>query len=168
MQLLIVRHAIAEDREDFSQTGQPDDLRPLTPKGLRRMRQAARGLVSIVPHIDLLATSPLVRAVQTADVLAEAYGSPARETVDALAPDAAPNTLLTWLRRHRGQEIVAVVGHEPHLSTLTAWLLTGEDDSLIALKKGSATLLEFGRELKPGAATLLWALTPAHLRRLAD
>jgi phosphohistidine phosphatase len=58
MQLLIVRHAIAMEREEFAKTGRPDSDRPLTDTGRRRMRKNARGLQRISPHPDLIATSP--------------------------------------------------------------------------------------------------------------
>ena len=62
MQLLIVRHSAAEDKEDFAKTGKSDDLRPLTAEGKETMAQAAKGLREVVPEISELATSPLVRA----------------------------------------------------------------------------------------------------------
>ena len=73
MQLLVVRHAIAEDREVccFKETGHGT---PLTKEGVRKMKKASKGLCEIVPRIDELATSPWKRAVQTAEILAECYG----------------------------------------------------------------------------------------------
>jgi phosphohistidine phosphatase len=56
MHLLVIRHGLAGDREEFAKTGRPDDERPLTPKGRRRMRRNARGLRTLVPGLDLLAT----------------------------------------------------------------------------------------------------------------
>src|SRR5882724_2462532 len=67
VRLLVVRHAIAEDPAVFAATGRSDAERPLTEKGRRRMRRVARGLKKLVPAIDGLATSPLVRAVETAE-----------------------------------------------------------------------------------------------------
>ena len=69
MKLLLIRHAIAEEREDFEKTGKDDRLRPLTDEGRKKMKQAARGLKEVVPHVDLLATSPLTRAAQTGAIL---------------------------------------------------------------------------------------------------
>jgi len=67
MQLLLIRHAIAEDRFEFARTGQSDYYRPLTERGRARMARGATGLRTLVPDIDVLATSPLTRAVQTAE-----------------------------------------------------------------------------------------------------
>src|SRR5687768_7995727 len=140
MQLLVIRHAIAEDREQWSHSGKPDAERPLTDDGRRRMRRAARGLRMVVPSLDVLATSPLVRAVETAELVAKEYDGPKVETVGQLAPEHPGDDLLPWLRGHPGEAVVAVVGHDPHLGFLVGWLLTGRHESFVELKKGSACL----------------------------
>ena len=101
MRLLIVRHAIAEDRETFARTGKKDALRPLTRYGRVQMRQAAKGLRRILPSIDLVGTSPLRRTVQTAEILAAAYDDPPLVRVPSL--DHAPDPLgfIHWLQGHR-------------------------------------------------------------------
>lgn len=88
MKLLVVRHAVAMEREEFARTGQSDDLRPLTADGARKMRRVARGLRAEIETLDLLVTSPLVRAVQTAGIVADAYGTGAAGTTTSLLPDA--------------------------------------------------------------------------------
>ncbi len=167
MRLLLIRHAIAEEREDFARTGKDDRLRPLTDEGRKKMKQAARGLRALVPEIDLLATSPLTRAAQTGAILDTVYGGLAVVEIEELAPETTPEELLRWLRKQKA-DVVAAVGHEPSLSQILGWLLTGTDRRLFAFRKGGACLLELGEEPAGGAATLLWALTPAQLRMLAD
>lgn len=167
MQLLVIRHAIAEDREAFSVTGQPDDLRPLTPRGRRRMRRAAAGLRRVVPELGVLATSPLTRAAQTAGILADAYGGVPVESWNELSPGASPSMLVDRLRSLRVEAgPVAVVGHEPDLGELVSWLLTGRTGSFVEMKKGAACLLGFEGPPDPERARLLWLLTPGQLRRL--
>ena len=166
MKLLVIRHAIAEDRDDWAETGQDDAFRPLTEKGRRKMRAAAQGLKRVGPRIDLLAASPLLRAVQTAEIVAEAYGGMEPVTIAQLIPEREPVDLLRWLQMHTGRSTVAVVGHEPHLSNLICWLLTARSESWIQLKKGSACLLDLGDAPRAGGATLRWALAPSQLRRL--
>ena len=163
MKLLIVRHATAADKEEFARTGKSDDLRPLTPAGKREMREVARGLREVVPAVDVLATSPLVRAVQTAQILAEPYKRKL-VSVESLRPEARYEDFAVWARAHGGEKTVAIVGHEPHLSGLASWFLASSKRSLLELKKGAACLLEF--EESPGAAagTLLWSMAPKHLR----
>jgi phosphohistidine phosphatase len=166
MKLLVIRHAIAEDRDEFAYTGRPDAERPLTKQGRERMRRAAAGIAAEAPRIDVLATSPLVRAVQTAEIIAEECGGMEPVLVDELAPEHAPEALVPWLRTHEDDAVVAVVGHEPHLSFLVGWLLTGRHESFVELKKGATCLLDFDDPPAAGNATLLWALAPGQLRRL--
>ncbi|MEA2561776.1 MAG: phosphohistidine phosphatase [Acidobacteriota bacterium] len=168
MRLLLIRHAIAEEREDFARTGKDDRLRPLTDEGRKKMKQAARGLRSLVPEIDLLATSPLTRAAQTGAILDSVYGGIDVVEIDELSPETTPEQFLRWLRQQK-EDLIGAVGHEPSLSQILGWLLTGTDRRLFAFRKGGACLLEFGDdEPAAGTATLLWALTPAQLRMLAD
>jgi phosphohistidine phosphatase len=170
MRLLLIRHAIAEEREDFARTGKDDQLRPLTDEGRKKMKQAARGLRRQVPQIDLLATSPLTRAAQTGAILDSVYGDLEEVEVEELAPDTSPVAFLSWLRQqsHKTADTVAVVGHEPSISLILSWLLTGGERRLFSFRKGGACLVEFTGEVGAGTATLLWALTPAQLRELAD
>jgi phosphohistidine phosphatase len=166
MKLLLIRHAVAEEREDFARTGKDDSLRPLTDEGRKKMKQAARGLKSLVPEVDLLATSPLTRAAQTAAILDSVYGGLNEVEIDELAPEVSPVEFLSWLRRQT-PEVVAAVGHEPSISLIVSLLLTGTEKRIFAFRKGGACLLEFPGEVGAGTATLLWALSPALLRYLA-
>lgn len=167
MRLLLIRHAIAEEREDFARTGKDDRLRPLTDEGRKKMKQAARGLRTQVPEIDLLATSPLTRAAQTGAILDSVYGGLDVVEIEELSPETTPEELLRWLRRQKG-DLIAAVGHEPSLGQIVGWLLTGTDRRLFAFRKAGACLLELGDEPAGGTATLIWALTPAQLRTLSD
>ena len=166
MHLLLIRHGIAEDRETFA--GKDDTLRPLTKQGRWKMERVAKGLSHVVRSIDLLATSPLLRASQTAAVLAAAYHDMAVTTAPPFAPDTPLENALEWIYRHRARPTVAVVGHEPHLGELATWLLAGERESRLPFRKGGACLLEFGGPPKAATAQLVWMLTPALLRRLGD
>ncbi|MGH7614066.1 MAG: SixA phosphatase family protein [Gemmatimonadales bacterium] len=165
MLLLVVRHAIAEDPAEYARHHADDAGRPLTPEGRRKMKRAARGLRELVPALDRLATSPLTRAQQTAEILAAAYDGLEPAIVAALAPGQPTSALAAWL----GSEIrhqVAIVGHEPGLSRAVSWLLAGGERSFIELKKGAACLLECADQVGEGTATLQWALTPSQLRDL--
>ncbi|HEX3867112.1 MAG TPA: histidine phosphatase family protein [Gemmatimonadaceae bacterium] len=166
MRLLIIRHAIAGDKTEFAKTGQSDDLRPITADGRDKMERAADGLREVVPTISLLASSPLTRAAQTAEIIALEYDIPIDETIDALRPDAPFDDFLGWLTTRAARDIIAVVGHEPHLSGLISWLISGGAKFRIDLKKGGACLLEFGGAPERGCAILLWSIPPAQLRAL--
>jgi len=166
MRILLIRHGIAADREQFAETGREDDLRPLTNLGKRKMRQASKGLRALEPTISVLATSPLVRAVETGKIVARVYKSVEPIQIPQLLPRKPLQALLTWLQSQRSESVVAVIGHEPHLSTFAAWLLTGLQESFIDLKKGGAALVELADEVKPGHGRLLWSLKASHLRAL--
>ena len=176
MNVLVIRHAIAEERERFARTGKEDGLRPLTRAGRRKMRRAARGIARLVPKLDVIATSPLTRAAQTAQIVANVYrgaeagpgGGARRRTVDlaAMAPGKPLSAVLNWLEDQPGDATVALVGHEPGVGQLVSWMLTGLRESFVPMKKGAACMLAFEKDVKPGRATLLWAIRPAQLRRL--
>jgi phosphohistidine phosphatase len=168
MQLLVIRHAIAEDREDFAESGKPDSDRPLTAFGKRRMRRNARGLRRVAPTIDVLASSPFRRAIETARIVGDAYEVKEIEELAALTPERAPRELVTWLARNDADATVAVVGHEPHVSLLVTWLLTGDSTPRVAFKKGGVCLLEIEGKPAAGTATMQWLLTPAQLRTLGE
>ena len=167
MKLLLLRHAIAEDQGEFSRTGKDDRLRPLTDEGRKKMKQGAKGLREILPDIDLLATSPLTRAAQTGAIVDSVYGGLAEVEIEELSPAATPTDFLRWLRKQKAGT-VAAVGHEPSISLITSWLLTGTERRIFSFRKGGACLVEFTGEVGGGTATLLWALTPGQLRDLAD
>lgn len=167
VELLVMRHGMAEDKESFAATGEDDSLRPLTKEGRSKLKQATKGLRRLLPSIDVIATSPFTRAVQTTAILAEEYAAARIEPLDALKPASTPRTFMTWLRRHEPNDRIAAVGHEPHLSSLVSWLVTGEAvEGRIELRKGGACLLRFEGQPRMGEATVAWVLTPAVLRRL--
>jgi phosphohistidine phosphatase len=166
MNLLVIRHGVAEDAAAFAATDRPDAARPLTAAGRKKMKKAARGLASLLPELQVVATSPLTRAVETAGIVAAAWGSPEVSEVAALVPGAKPAELVPWLKEQGGRELVAVVGHEPHLSRLVSYLLAGAGGSFLELRKGGACLLEIAGQPGPGAAKLLWLATPKQLRAM--
>src|SRR4051812_49673163 len=166
MKVLVIRHAIAEDREVFAETGRDDAMRPLTAEGSRKMRRAARGLRQIVPVIDELVASPLTRASETAEIVRRQYEIDRVETADVLRPGTSLDDVVSWLAQ-RNAEMVAIVGHEPDLSRLTTYLVSGIDRSAVQLKKGGACLIAFEDRPSPGAGCLIWSVPPGILRDLA-
>jgi len=159
MELLIIRHAHAGSREEFAKTGQPDELRPLSKEGVHDMKEIARGLRRLVPTVDSVVTSPLVRARQTADIVADEYRVEIVES-DALQPDEKFERFVSWARREKTGDLSAVVGHEPHLSGLIAYLIGESGDARVDLKKSGAALIEFEGRIERGKGTLRWLVTP--------
>jgi len=166
VELLLVRHAIAEDREVFAATGRDDAQRPLTAEGIRKMKRTARGLHEVVPSIDLLVSSPFIRANETAEIIRREYDLDRVETARELEPGTSLPDVATWLGQ-LDQQVVAIVGHEPQLGRLVTYLITGSERSGVELKKGGACLIEFEGEPSAGRGRLRWAIPPGILRDLA-
>src|SRR2546423_12982883 len=162
MQLLIIRHGTAED----APPGGDDASRSLTKAGKQEMKEVAAGLKTLVDSLDVIAASPLLRAQQTAEIVAQSYGDPPIETVDALVPGHDPIEISEWLARHASANTLALVGHEPHLGILVTWFMTGAKNSRVALGKGGAALLEFSTRVSAGSGVLQLLLTRSELRRL--
>jgi phosphohistidine phosphatase len=161
MDLLVIRHGQAEPR---SHAG-TDAERRLTDEGRKKMRRGARGLCRLVPELDALASSPLVRAVETAEIVAEVYGGLRFEQTPTLEPEREPKELADWLAQ-QPVEALAIVGHEPLLSHAVSWLLSGLRTSFLDLATGGACMLHFSDEIGAGRARLVFAATPRQLRRL--
>jgi len=163
MMLYVVRHAIAED----APAGGDDAARRLTPGGRRKMQAIVRGLRQLAVEPDVLLTSPLVRAVETARLIAAGLRRAAEpRELDALVPDAAPADTLKALRQRERSQQVMIVGHEPNLSSVLSLLLTGAVDGVpIDLKKGGCAAVELTAFEPRGASALRWLLPPRALRR---
>jgi phosphohistidine phosphatase len=161
--LYLVRHGLAGDRgPDW-----PDDSkRPLTTDGIAKLRKEARGLTAMGESFDLIVTSPLVRARQTADVFAEVLKTtPAVVASDALAPAGTPSGVIHEIAKHVRKARVALVGHEPNLGELAAQLIHAR--APLAFKKGGICRIDFDVLPPKGVGSLVWFLPPKVLRKLA-
>jgi phosphohistidine phosphatase len=164
MDLYLVRHAIAEQR-DASRW--PDDAnRPLTPEGERAFGKNAARLSRFAPAPELVLSSPFVRAWRTAEILSEAAGWQKPAPFEPLEADRPTPALLEALAPYAGRTSVALVGHEPGLSELAWLLLAGKPkDSVVRFKKGGVALLSAPGAPKPGGAALRWLVTPRVLAK---
>jgi phosphohistidine phosphatase len=165
MELLIVRHAIAFNRNPRRW---PDDTqRPLSPKGIERARKAAAGLKRAVSRPGRVLTSPLVRARQTAAILTEYAGWPEPLEIPALAPGKAPEAVIEALRENSAA-VIAVVGHQPGLGQLLAACLdAGRTDARhFELRKFGVASLSFNGTPQAGRAVLSWLVRPKILRAI--
>jgi len=165
VKLLVLRHDVAGPREPGA-AADADAKRALTASGRKRAERAARALARLVGEVDVLASSPLVRARETADALAAELDEVEVTEVDVLAPGGGPADVAAWLRELHGVEQAAIVGHEPGLSAFVTWLVSGLSTPILELGKGGACLLELPDHVAPGQAKLLWLLRPGQLRRL--
>jgi phosphohistidine phosphatase len=166
MDILVVRHGRALEREAARTLGVLDRDRPLTWQGRSRMKEVARGLAGCVPGVSALITSPLRRALETAEILQQRYEGLRLVESDSLLPEADPAELGQFLGDAAFDSTALVVGHEPHLGSWVSWCVSGETRSMLELRKGGACLLRFEGVLGPGQGRLLWLLTPSVSRRL--
>jgi phosphohistidine phosphatase len=160
VELYLIRHAIAAERGERW----PDDTkRPLTAIGARRMRRAAKGLARMGVKLDMVLSSPLVRAHQTAEIIVAAYETaPQIATTSALAPGGRYAELLADLKKHSRRSRIALVGHEPDLGAL-AGRLAGFRRPL-EFKKGAICRIDVDAIPPTAPAILRWFVTPSILR----
>lgn len=161
-ELYLIRHGVAEDRGD----AWPDDSkRPLTEEGTSRMRKAARGLSRLGVVFDVVLSSPLVRARQTAEIVAGGLAPrPALANLDSLAPDAGYAALMTELEKHARKPRIALVGHEPGIGELAARLIGSRRS--IEFKKGAICRIDIDEIPPNGPGQLRWFITPKILLAL--
>lgn len=163
MQLYIVRHGIAIDRED--PRCPPEAERYLTEEGVEKTKQVANGVAALGASGDLFLSSPYVRAVQTAEIFAEAldYAKQKIRRNEILLPGAEPTLLFRELAREKQASSVFVFGHAPQLDDVIATAL-GSKKHLTSLKKAGVALIELKR-ISPPMGVLTWLGTPKILRK---
>jgi phosphohistidine phosphatase len=163
VELYIIRHGLAAQRGD----AYPDDgKRPLTHKGILRLKKEARALARLGVNFDQIVTSPLVRARQTADVFAEALAPhPPVALSDALSTSGTAVAVIEDLGRFARRARIALVGHEPNLGELTARLLGAR--RAIEFKKGAICRIDVAALPPTRPGTLRWFATPKILRLIA-
>lgn len=163
VELYIIRHGLAGERGDYPN----DDERPLTGEGIHKTRRVAKRLHSLNIRFDLILTSPLARARQTAEILQSHKLSSQLEESATLAPGGDLKIWLSWLQQWRqgGGNCLAIVGHEPDLGEWVETLVWGDSRQNIVLKKaGVIGLLLPDQEESPiGQSQLFWLTPPRFL-----
>lgn len=164
MDLILVRHAIAYERSSLRW---PDDSqRPLTPTGVAKFEEAARGLKRVVSSVDVVLSSPFVRAMQTAHVLEDVAGWPAAIQCPELEPSRSPVEVTHLLQEYTGAGVVGLVGHEPLLGELASYLIGGINVPAQPFKKGGTACFRSVDVPEAGTMTIRWWLSPKIARRL--
>jgi len=163
-ELYLVRHGIAAERGDEW----PDDAkRPLTERGIARFKEVVEGLRALDVAIDEVFTSPLIRAKQTADLLAAgAAGRPPVKLLEALAPGHTAAQVMSQLARAAKRRRIALVGHEPDFGELAAHLLGAQ--RAVPFKKGGVCRIDVESLTSRRAGSLIWFATPRMLRRVGE
>ena len=163
MYIYLLRHAIAVERGTVHI---PNDDRPLSEKGVKRFLKSARGITALLDELDVILTSPLKRAHETAIMTAKQCGIPRKVVItEHLLPGCIHDTLIPLLRKYKDKKHVMLVGHEPDLSRLASNLL-GSSRSVIEFKKGALCCIELPSLTPKVAGVLQWHLQPKQLRCL--
>ena len=163
MELFLMRHGIAGPGTPPAMV---DEDRRLTPEGKRRIRLIAMRLRSLRITFDLILSSPLVRARQTAAIVAKELGIDAVETTPSLSPGRSPDDILRLLRTLAPcPDALLLIGHEPLLHESASFLLSGKKDLQIVLKKGGLIKIVMEPPFGPPGATLDLLLSPRVLLR---
>jgi phosphohistidine phosphatase len=159
MDIYLIRHAIAAD---LGENGiDNDEDRPLTQEGEAQAQQLGETLRQRGVEVDCMLTTPLVRARRTAEIMLDNWGTDAKPELiveERIAPECKPRKLARVLR-DLGRDRVAVVGHQPDLSTWAAWLI-GSKKAYVDFAKGGAAHLVWEPEFKKGSGALIWLITP--------
>jgi len=163
--LFVIRHAEAEEPVDAARERRNDGQRRLTESGKRDMRKGAEGLTTLTDDIQLILTSPLKRAVETAEILHAAFHQAKLRQQPLLSPGFDPDALLESIAGQPGS--IALVGHEPDLSQWIGYMSTGAARSVVRMKKGSICRLDMPDPALPGEACIAWLLTLKQLGKLA-
>jgi phosphohistidine phosphatase len=164
MQLYIVRHGIAIDREDPKCPSEAE--RYLTEEGIERTKQVAEAIAALGIQADLMISSPYVRAMQTATIFASEleYPKPKIHRTDSLLPGAEPGAFLRELAREKEATTVFCFGHAPHVDGLLA-AAVGASRHITSMKKAGVALVELKR-LAPPNGQLVWLVGPKLIRKI--
>ena len=159
--LYLIRHGLAGEHGSYAN----DEERPLTDEGKQKTQQVAKRLYALTLRFDLILTSPLVRAHQTADLLLKAKLSQELQVSSHLAPGGSLDQWLQWLKHERSPDIttLALVGHEPNLSTWAEMLLWGESKGVLSLKKAGVIGLTLPEKDCLGNSAFFWLTPPRFL-----
>lgn len=162
MELYILRHAIAEDREKFRAKSWDDSKRPLSDSGKKKFKKMSAHLKKIIGSVDIILTSPYLRAQQTSSLLSKDFSKTKIVISESLIPTKNPEDFVKWcnLNLKKKTSKLIIVGHEPHLSILTSWLLFGSYQSRITLKKGGCISINIKDTLGADSGVLQWSINP--------
>ena len=164
MELYLLRHGLAVPRDTRDYPRDAD--RPLTPAGIKKTRQIAKGMKKLGLTWDRILSSPYLRTKQTAEIVASIYKKTPVAIIPALMPEAKPGALGALLHTKKSKRLL-LVGHEPFLSQFISLLLTGREQAVsLALKKGGLCVLTTKPLRSSSRAELQGLLTPRQLCRL--
>ena len=167
IKLVLFRHAHAGSRAKYMLAeGRADRFRPLSSKGKREMKAVLRNLKESLYEIDLILTSPYTRAKQTARILQKQFGEARYLEVKELQPFVSAKSTMSHLRKINRLSVVALVGHEPHLSRLLSFILTGATHTDFDIKKSGFAIVEFADKIEVKQARLMCLVQPPRAKKI--
>ena len=155
MNILLIRHAHAEDREVWNTGGHPDSFRPLTNKGRKKFHEASSNLSKMIKTIDSVYSSQFTRAIETAEILKAFYKKTELNITSSLNPDEDYRENDSLFNNFSAEQTVALIGHQPELGFWASHLLGRHQDSLIRFKKGGVAYISYFH----GKGQLQWLIT---------
>ncbi len=159
-EIYVIRHGIADDATDHNDI---DAERQLTKKGREKVKGVVKYLQSRRIRFDIVVSSPLVRARETAEIFNNACSrSRSLAISDLLMPDGSYDELITFLN-NIPEEHVAIVGHEPFLSGFVSYCLSRSSMPYVRMKKAGVACLTCENTLQPGDCVLAWLMGPAQM-----
>ncbi len=165
MEIYMVRHAATVPH---GTPGVAEDDRPLTGEGIEKMHRASRGLAALGVLPEIILTSPLPRAKQTAEIVQATLGDKIPlKLVPALGPSGSRSELYEEMQQHENRASLMLVGHQPSLGEIAGEIAWGSAENCLELKKGGACCLDLLKLRPVPRGTLVWLLTPAVLRKMA-
>lgn len=161
LELYLIRHGLA-GKSLADQTS--DEKRPLSKKGKEKMKEIAKGLKKLDICFEMVLTSPLIRAKETAEIVQAYCGATKKVSVTSLLkPGSSYDNLIKFLNKYKKHQRIALVGHEPFLSGFASYCLAQSENSFINLKKGGILVLENDAMIKPGECVLTWLMEPGQI-----
>ena len=160
IRLYLIRHGIAADPDP---QGYADEVRPLTAEGRQRFRRGAKAFARLGEHLDHIFTSSLVRAVQTAELLADALQHDEIGILPQLSPQVAAAELFAELgRRVKDEQAVAIVGHDPQMSAAVALAagISPQESLRLEFRKGCIVRIDVKGLPKTQPAQARWWMRP--------
>jgi phosphohistidine phosphatase len=162
MDLLVLRHGEAGQSSNLAS----DFKRSLTVEGKQEIVEIANGLKSLGVELDHILTSPLLRAKQTAEIVAKSLKYKNKiEEIDSLKPEGNRLEFYSVLSRFKLDSVVLVVGHEPYLSELIGEAIS-TSGCRIDLKKAGLARIKVVSILPKIKGELRWLLSPKHLKKI--
>lgn len=160
LELYIIRHGLAGSPLEDEKM---DEERPLEKKGKAKMKKIGKSLKKMNISFDQVLTSPLLRAKETAEIINKYCGIKDVIITDLLKPGSSYLKLIKFLNELKDLQKVAIVGHEPFLSSFASYCLTKSESSYINLKKGGVLVLEINKVIKPNQCKLSLLIQPKYL-----